>query len=464
MNAEFDLTVIGAGAAGLAASQLSARLGARTALIESQRTGGTSTWTGCVPSKALLKAAQVAHHIRTARKFGIASREPEVDFPALMQRIHSIREEIHDYRDLVERGGVQMFPARARFTGPHTLQLATGQQITSRYFLIAAGSRPLIPKVEGIDAVPYLTCESVFEMKQLPKRLIVAGAGPCGVEMAQAFQRLGSAVTLAEAGHRVLSRDDSELAYLLETSLREEQIDIRFGATVEKIAPGLVATLANGTRIEADAILFATGRHVDVSDLDLRAAGIRVTEYGVAVDEHCRTAVKHIYAAGDVTGRHQFTHMAEHMAHVAVRNALLGSRVMLDPYASWCTYSDPELAHAGASEDQIKSRNVRYEIYKFPYLRLDRAVIESEHAGLIKVFATQRKGTILGVTILGSRAGEMIAEFALAMKKKLTLADIGSTIHAYPTYMAGNLRLADGWELSRRPASLLFGARKMLRR
>lgn len=464
MNPEFDLTVIGAGAAGLAASQLSARLGARTALIESNRMGGTCTWTGCVPSKALLKAAQVAHHIRTAQRFGIASRQPEVDFAALMRRIHSIREDIHEHRDLIERPGVKTFGARARFTGPHTLQLSNGQQITSRYFLVAAGSRPLIPKVDGIDAVPYLTSESVFEMTQLPKRLIVVGAGPCGVEMAQAFQRLGSAVTLADSGHRVLSRDDSELTYLLESSLREENIDIRFGATVEKIAPGVVATLANGSRLEADAILFATGRRVDVSDLDLRNAGIRVTEYGVSVDEHCRTAVKHIYAAGNVTGRHQFTHMAEHMANVAVRNALLGSRATLEPHASWCTYSDPELAHVGASEDHIKNRNLRYEVCKLAYSRLDRAVAESEPAGLIKVFVTRRKGVVLGATILGSRAGEMIAEFALAMKKKLTLADIGSTIHAYPTYMSGNRRAADEWGLSRRLPSLLFGARKMLRR
>ncbi len=282
--------------------------------------------------------------------------------------------------------------------------------------------------------------------------------------MAQAFQRLGSAVTLVESGHRVLSRDDSELAYVLESSLREENIDIRFGATVERIAPGVVATLANGTRLEADAILFATGRRVDVSDLDLRAAGIRVTEYGVSVDEHCRTAVRHIYAAGDVTGRHQFTHMGEHMAQVAVRNALLGSRVTLDPNASWCTYSDPELAHVGASEDQIKNRNARYEVYRFPYSRIDRAAAESESAGLIKVFATPRKGTILGATILGSRAGEMIAEFALALKKKMTLADVSSTIHAYPTYMCGNRRAADEWGLSRQSPTLLFWARKMLRR
>ncbi len=462
MNPEFDMTVIGAGATGLAAAQLSARLGARTALIESNRTGGTCTWTGCVPSKALRKAAEVAHHVRTAKRYGIASNEPVVDFAAVMRQVQSICEKVHENR--AELRGVKMFPARGRFKDPHTLQLSSGEQISSRYFVVAAGSRPLLPKIEGIDTTPYLTSDSVFEMTRLPKRLIVVGAGPCGVEMAQAFRRLGLAVTLAEAGHRVLSRDDSELTYLLESALREENIDIRFGATVEKIAPGVVATLANGARLDADAILFATGRHVDVSDLDLRSAGIRVTEYGVSVDEHCRTAVKHIYAAGDVTGRHQFTHMGEHMAQVAVKNALLGSRATLDPNASWCTYSDPELAHVGASEDQIKNRNIRYEVYRLPCSRIDRAVAESESAGLIKIFATPRKGTILGATILGSRAGEMIAEFALAMKKKLTLADLSATIHAYPTYMSGNRGVADEWGLSRRSPALLLGARRMLRR
>ena len=258
MGADFDMTVIGAGAAGLAAARLSASLGARTALVESDRMGGVANWTGCVPSKALNKAAQVAHQIRTAGRFGIGGREPEVDFAAVMRRIHAIRRDVHDNRASLD--GIRVFRGRAKFTGPHALSLSTGQTVTSRYFLIAAGSRPLIPKVEGIGSVAYLTCESVFEMTQLPKRLIVAGAGPCGVEMAQAFQRLGSRVTLAEAGHRVLSRDDSEVAYLLENVLRDEGIDIRFGATVEKIGPGIVATCSNGTRLEADAILFATGR------------------------------------------------------------------------------------------------------------------------------------------------------------------------------------------------------------
>jgi pyruvate/2-oxoglutarate dehydrogenase complex dihydrolipoamide dehydrogenase (E3) component len=465
MTPEFDLTVIGGGAAGLVASQVSAYLGARTALIESHRMGGDRTWTGCIPSKALLKAAQVAHLIRTANRYGIAAREPEVDFKAVLERVHSIREQIYqagDAPEIFERRGIKVFHSRAKFVDPHTLQLSNGQKITSRYFVIAAGSVPLIPKIEGIETVPYMTNESLFEIDRLPERLIVVGGGPMGVEMAQAFQRLGSRVTMLESDHRVLNRDDAELSYLLEQSLRDDGIDVRFGATVERVEGNVIATLANGGRVEADAILFSTGRRVDVSDLDLRSAGIRVTEYGVSVDEHCRTAVKHIYAAGDVTGRHQFTHMAEHMAKVAVKNALLGLRAKLDSeHVTWCTYSDPELAHVGASEDQIKNHNQRYDVYKFPYSRVDRAVAESEATGLIKVFATPRTGKILGASILGANAGEMIAEFALAMKNQLTLREIASTIHPYPAYVFGNRRVADQWTLTRRVPRLLRALRRL---
>jgi pyruvate/2-oxoglutarate dehydrogenase complex dihydrolipoamide dehydrogenase (E3) component len=457
MSHDFDLAVIGGGAAGLAAARLSVRLGARTALVESNRPGGTSRWTGCVPSKALLKAAHVAHLMRTAQRFGIAGHEPQVDFPSAIGRVRAIceasrAEEDRVEQDLVEQyPRIRMFPSRARFVDPHTIQLSTGEKITARYFLVAAGSRPLIPKIDGIKGtegtgqVPYLTNESLFDLERLPGRLIVMGAGPVGVEMAQVFRRLGSTVTLAESEHRILGRDDAELSYLLETVLRQEGIDVRFGARVEKIE-GNTATLSTGARLEADAILFAIGRHVNVADLDLKAAGIRVTEYGVSVDEHCRTAVKHIYAAGDVTGRHQFTHMAEHMATVAVKNALLGARAKIENrQITWCTYSDPELAHVGASEDQLKNRDVRYEVYKLPYSGVDRAVAESDSTGLIKVFASPRNGLILGAAILGARAGEMIGHFALAIRYKLTLGEVATTILPYPSYMSGVRRVAEQW-------------------
>jgi pyruvate/2-oxoglutarate dehydrogenase complex dihydrolipoamide dehydrogenase (E3) component len=460
MSHDFDLAVIGGGAAGLAAARLSVRLGARTALVESNRPGGTRNWTGCIPSKALIEAARVAHLMRTAQRFGIAAHEPEVDFPCTIGRVRAICEEARAEED----PRIRMFAARARFVDPHTIQLSNGEKITSRYFLVAAGSRPLIPKIEGIERVSYLTNESVFDLERLPRRLMVVGAGPAGVEMAQAFRRLGSAVTLAESEHRILGRDDAELSYLLETVLREEGIDVRFGATVEKI-DGNVVRLSAGIRLETDAILFAIGRQVNVADLDLKAAGIRVTEYGVAVDQHCRTGVKHIFAAGDVTGRHQFTHMAEHMATVAVKNALLGARAKIESgQISWCTYSDPELAHVGAWEDQLKNRDVRYEVYKLPYSEVDRAVTESESTGLIKVFVKARTGAVLGAAILGARAGEMIAQFALAIRYKLTMAQLAATILPYPTYASGVKRVAEEWVESRKIATGMRALRRALGR
>jgi pyruvate/2-oxoglutarate dehydrogenase complex dihydrolipoamide dehydrogenase (E3) component len=427
--------------------------------------GGDCTWTGCIPSKTLLKAAQVAEVARTAIKYGIVCDPPRIDFPAVMRRVDSVRRAIYrdaDAPEVYERLGVRVFPARAKFTGPHALQLSDGHSVTSRYFLIATGSRPLLPKVEGLDAVQHYTSESIFEIERLPSRLIVVGAGPQGVELAQAFQRLGSKVTVVEASHRVLGRDDADLSYLLEQSLRREGIEFLFGATVaklesDKVEGNITAHLTGGVRLQADAILFATGREVDTSDLDLRAAGIRVTEYGISVDDRCRTAVKHIYAAGDVTGRPRFTHMAEHMAKVAMLNALVGKRSRLDEARlPWCTFCDPELARVGASEDQLRNRDVRFDVFKFPYARLDRAITDGEESGLIKVFTTPPKGRILGVTILGARAGDMIAEWSLALRHEMKLRDITSTLHPYPSYAFGNRRAADQWLLSRRSSTVLW--------
>ncbi len=470
MQPDFDIAVIGGGAAGVVAAGIASSYGARTALIESNRLGGDCTWTGCVPSKSLLRSAHFAQAARIGADFGVHCGEPRVDFPAVMQRLDSIRRGIYaqsDSPEVFERLGVRVFNARAKFVDPHTLVLSNSERVTSRYFLITAGSRPLLPKIAGIDSVPHFTSDSIFEIEKLPARLIVVGAGPQGTELAQAFQRLGSKVTVVEASHRVLGRDDAELAYQLEQSLRREGIDFRFGATVEKLEGNVTAHLSGGSRIEADAIVFAIGRYVDVSDLDLRAAGIRVTEYGVTVDDRCRTAVKHIFAAGDVTGRPKFTHMAEHMAKVAVANALMGARLfgkgakLDEARLPWCTFTDPELAHVGAGEDQLRNRETKYEAFKFPYSKLDRALTDGESTGMIKVFAAPN-GRILGATILGARAGEMIGEWALALRHGMKLRDITSTLHPYPTYAFGNRRVADQWLLSRHSPTLVW-ALKILR-
>lgn len=262
------------------------------------------------------------------------------------------------------------------------------------------------------------------------------------MEMAQAFQRLGSRVTVLNRSPGILKRDDSELTSLLLEQLCEEGIEFRFGAEITTIANGTVL-LKDGAQIAADALLVATGRQPNVESLNLEAAGVETNEKGVVVNEHCRTSVRNIYACGDIAGRHLFTHMAEHMAKVAITNAVLRFPQRMDErHVTWCTFTDPELAHVGQSEDDLKKAGVRHTVYRFPFAKLDRAITESRSAGLIKVMATGR-GRILGASILGASAGEMIAEYALAMKNGISLGKLSATIHAYPTYSLGNRRAAD---------------------
>jgi pyruvate/2-oxoglutarate dehydrogenase complex dihydrolipoamide dehydrogenase (E3) component len=275
-------------------------------------------------------------------------------------------------------------------------------------------------------------------------------------------------VTVVDSGHRVLSRDDPELSYLLEEALKAEGIEFRFGTTVEKLerSAGIMATLSRGHSVSVDAVLLAVGRRVDVSSLNLRAAGIRVTEDGIRVDARCRTEAPGIYACGDCTWRWQFTHMAEHMARVAVWNAVAHRRLQIDERVlTWCTYTDPELARVGPSEDELKKRDARYEIYRYPFSKVDRAVTDGRTQGVVKVFAHPRSGKIYSATILGPQAGDLIAEYALAIQAGLKLRDISATIHPYPTYAWANRRAADQWlvrrnaSLSRRLLAALFGLR-----
>ncbi len=457
---DYDLAVIGGGAAGLVSAGVGAALGAKVALIEEKRLGGECTWTGCVPSKTLLRAAKLAQEMRVADRYGLSAIEPRIDYAGLVRHIREIQERIYEESDSPEvnqRRGVEVIRARAKFTDPHTLALSDGNRVTARRFVIAAGSHPLVPKIEGIEQISYLTNENIFDLEQLPRRLIVAGAGPIGIEMAQAFRRLGSEVVVVNRGHRVLSRDDQELSYLLEDALRAEGIAFELGATIEKVEPGIRVTLSSGKVLEGDQILFAQGRRVDVAALQLKAAKVEVSEYGVTINERCQTTAKHIYACGDVTGKLQFTHMAEAMAKVAVMNALLWFPKKLDTgRVPWCTFCDPELASVGELEDVLKKREAKFETYRFPFAKIDRAVTDGAGRGLIKVFAEKKSGKILGASILGVNAGEMIAEYALAMKNGLSMQNISDTIHPYPTYMLGARQAADEWVLGRLTPRLLW--------
>ncbi len=484
MAADFDMIVIGGGAAGLTAAGISASLGAKTALVEEHKLGGDCTWTGCVPSKSLLKAAGVTHSIRTAGRYGLTGSEPQFDFSRIMERVHEIQAGIYEEADappVYQKMGIEVIEGKAQFINREQIEVVrpggTSRRMTSRFLVIATGGRPAIPAIEGLVSVPYLTSETIFSISKLPAKMMVIGAGPVGIEMAQAFRRFGSDITVMDTDERILHRDDAELSELLQQHLAGEGIEFLLGCEARKIEHG-----SGNVRVtfqkrlsstedmrEGDALLLATGRRPNTDGLNLPVAGVRAGRAGVTVDRHCRTTAKNIFACGDVTGLYQFTHMSEHMAKVAVTNALLRFPMSIDNgNVPWCTYTDPELAHVGASESELKERRQRYEVYRFPFTKIDRAVTDGETTGLVKVLARKVDGRIFGASILGAHAGEMIGEFALAMRNKVTLRNMADTIHPYPTYALGNRRAADQWYVRKQSRTLvrllqmIFGYRGQL--
>ena len=466
MTYDYDMIVIGAGAAGLTAAGMSALLGAKTALIEEHRLGGECTWTGCIPSKTLLRAARLAHEMRTADRFGLAVSAPQFSFGDLMQHVRAIRRQVYEQADAppnMERLGVEVIAGSAQFTGPHSIQVS-GRVWTSRYFVIATGSRPKQPKFSE----PCLSNETLFEIDALPARLLVLGGGPIGMEMAQAFQRLGSTVTIVGSDSRILPKDDPQHARMLQDCLASEGISFILGhkaSAVERQGGELSATLDDSRTIRCDAVLAAIGREANMANLKLESAGVEYGARGIRVDRRCRTNQKHIFATGDVTGQHQFTHMAEHMSKVAVTNAILGWPATVDEkHAVWSTFTEPELAHLGESEAELSKRGARYLIYRLPFEKLDRAITEAQTGGEIKVMAT-KSGQILGASIIGANAGEMISEYALAMRNGISLSKIAATIHPYPTYALGNRKTADlaSFKQLDSPLLALFGKLRGLR-
>lgn len=464
MKHEYDMVVIGGGAAGLTAAGMSALLGAKTALIEKSRLGGECTWSGCIPSKALIHAAKCAHQIRTASRLGILAGRPEVDFARVMEHVRGIRQYVYDEADAppnMEKLGVEVIASEARFIDPHTLELMseTGmRKLSSRYFVIATGSRPKEPGY----AVPCLNNETIFGLSTLPKRLMILGAGPIGMEMAQTFQRLGSAVTLAAPGGGVLAKDDPAHARIVQSALAEEGVIFQLGRKVtalDRTGDSIRASLDDGSSVDCDEVLAAIGRKPAVEGLELSRAGIEMGSHGIEIDSHCRTSQTHIWAAGDVTGKFQFTHVAEHMAKVAVTNSILHWPAKLDERCIvWATFTAPEIAHLGASEEKLRQDATKHSVFRFPFERLDRAITDGAVVGEVKVLADPG-GKILGASIVGEHAGEMISEYALAMRNGVRLAGLASTIHPYPTYMLGNRRAADrkGEKLLDSPLLKLLG-------
>jgi len=465
---DYDLIVIGGGAAGLTSAGMAANFGMKTLMIEADRLGGDCTWYGCIPSKALLHLAYLKKAADQSMAFTDQKNASKVDFRKVIERVHELREHVYqeaDRPDIYESMGVDLAFGKARFLDAHTLEISSQNETTilsSRYILIATGSKATIPSVPGLESIPYLTNHSLFELDHLPEHLVILGGGPIGCEMAQAFSRLGAAVTILEAQDRLLTRDDPKAAAILLGQLRSEGITVMLNASIKGVSSsnkGITCewNSPNGPQVIVGShFLVAAGRSPNVEHLDLEKAGVQFTKHGVQVNEQCRTNRKHIYAAGDVTGRANFTHMAEHMAKTAITNIALKIPKKMDSNRlSWVTYTDPEVAGLGMSEIQLIEKRVSFQVYEFPYSKVDRALATGKPNGLIRVFARSWDGKIYGASVVGDRAGEMIGELGLALKNGITLRNIADTIHAYPTYALGVRRVADQWYVRKQSLGLV---------
>ena len=443
-----DICVIGAGSGGLTVAAGASQLGASTVLIERAEMGGDCLNFGCVPSKALLAAAHAADAVRHAGRFGIKAPAPETDFAAVHRHVHNVIGAIapNDSEERFTGLGVNVIRAAARFTAPDMVE-AGGRRIRARRFVIATGSSPFVPPIPGLDQVPYLTNETIFDLTERPAHLLVIGGGPIGCELAQAHRRLGAAVTILEAAS-ILPKDDPELVDILRMRLKADGIDLREGAKVARVerrgADVAVVLARDGAEqiVEGSHLLVAVGRRANLRDLNLEAAGIAHTPQGVQVDAGLRTTNRRAYAIGDAAGGYQFTHMAGYQAGIVIRNALFRLPAKLDTRAlPWVTYTSPELAHVGLSEKEAQDKHGAIRILRWSFAENDRAQAERATEGFVKAIVTKR-GHILGATIVGARAGEMIQLWTLAAGQKLKIGAIANMIAPYPTFGEASKRAA----------------------
>jgi pyruvate/2-oxoglutarate dehydrogenase complex dihydrolipoamide dehydrogenase (E3) component len=445
MQERFDLVIVGLGTAGIVAAEAACAMGARVAAVERARIGGDCLWTGCVPSKALLAAGRVAQTMRTASAFGIASVEPEVDFAAVMERVAAVQERIAASDDSPERMrdeiGVELLFGQARLVSPHEVAVALDggageRRLAARHILVATGSSPAAPPLPGLHDAGFLTSDTVWSLREAPASLVVLGGGPTGLEIAQGFGRLGVPVTVLEQGTGLLPAEEPDLAARLLTRLRDERVDVRLGVAVDRVRvePDGTKVLEVGhDRFACSHIVVATGRTPHVEGLGLEQVGVEVGERGIVVDDAMRTSVPSIYAAGDVAGRYRFTHSAGFEGARAVRNMLFPLRDTSSYAVPWCTFTDPELAHAGLTASEARERfgPARVEVHDRPLSASDRARVDGSEDGAIRIVT--HRGRVVGAHVLAERAGELIGELALAIEEETKLSALGSLIHAYPT-------------------------------
>ncbi len=439
-----DLVIIGGGAGGLVVASVAGQLGLRVTLVERQsRLGGDCLHHGCVPSKTLIRSAQVAQLMRRGAEFGLPTLQQSVDLGAVMARVRAVVEQIqqHDDPQRFRDYGVDVRFGTARFRDPHRIEV-NDTVIEGRRFVIATGSRPQIPPIPGLVPENHYTNETIFGLKELPRRLSIMGAGPIGLELAQAFQRLGSQVTLLEQAATILPQADAEASSALIGALSGEGIRFRGGVQVQAVegqgAAGR-ALLVDGETIDHDALLVATGRRANIEALALDAAGVEVEQGRIRVDRRQRSSRKHIYAVGDVCGPHPFTHMAEYQAGIVISNAVFRWPKQADyRVVPRVTYTDPELAQVGITATEAEAQGLAHEVLRFDFAANDRALAEAETAGFVKLVVA--KGRLLGATVLGHQGGELIHELALAMQTRTRISVIAATIHAYPTLSQAHRR------------------------
>lgn len=443
-----DICIIGAGSGGLSVAAGAAQMGARTVLIERDEMGGDCLNTGCVPSKALLAAAKQAYRMGTGEPFGIAPVKPKVDFAKVHDHVHSVIAAIapNDSVARFEGLGVTVIKEHGRFRDGSTV-IAGNAEISARRFVIATGSRPFVPPIPGLDKVPFHTNETIFSNKECPEHLVILGAGPIGLEMAQAHRRLGARVTVLEA-LKAFARDDEEISALVIAQLRKEGIEILEGVKIESVSGGageVKVTLADQREIAGTHLLVATGRRANVEGLDLEKAGVDYTERGIRVDERLRTSNKRICGIGDVAGGPQFTHVAGYHAGIVIRNALFRVPAKADHSAiPHVTYTDPELAHVGLTEAEARTKGLSINVLRWHLAENDRAQAERETEGVIKV-VTDNHARVLGATIAAPHAGELILPWVLAKSQALKLSAMAGVVAPYPTLSEISKRAAGSY-------------------
>ena len=471
-SGRYNLVAIGGGTAGIISALGTAGLGGRAALVEQNLLGGDCLNYGCVPSKALIRAARAAHHARTAEQYSCRiAGEVVVDFSAVMERMRALRARIghHDSAERFSREGVDVYFGKASFTGENSL-VVNGRPLQFQRAVIATGARAADPNIEGLREVGYLTNETVFSINELPRRLIVIGAGPVGCELAQCFRRFGSDVHLVGRGGQLLSKEDPEAAAVVQQQFDAEGIHLCLGwktLRAEKTGSSKVLLIERGSeqrKLIADEILVAAGRQPNVEGLHLEGASVQYTARGVTVNDRLRTSNPRIYAAGDICTSQQFTHAADAMARIAIQNALFfGRKKMSDLVIPRVTYTDPEVAHVGLTPSEAAESGIEIDSYRADLAEVDRAVVDGETAGFAVIHTRRGTGKIVGATIVAAHAGEMLSEVTLLLTKGLSIGALAVTIHPYPTQSEVLKRIADRYNRTRLTPRLAALSKLLLR-